>query len=191
MSLFNKKFKMSFKDGGNIEDKKGQWSPYDQNGGTAVGMIGEKFAAIGTDTRLSTGYNISCRHKSRIFTMTSKSVIVATGFDADIDAFVTKMRQLLVKYQQDHFKEMTTESLGLCVSNILYSKRFFPYYINVLVGGIGQNGEGLLYGYDPVGTLECLPYDTNGTGSPMATPVLDNYFGQFHHNTQKFPYLFL
>ncbi|OHT07578.1 Family T1, proteasome beta subunit, threonine peptidase [Tritrichomonas foetus] len=173
---------------GKIEDKKGGWSPYDNHGGTSVGIVGKDFVAIGTDTRLSSNYSISCRHKSRVFQMTSKAMIVATGFDGDIDAFVTRIRQILVRYQQEHFKEMSTESLALCVSNILYSKRFFPYYINILVGGIGLKDEGLLYGYDPVGTLECLNYDAHGTGSPMAMPILDNHFGSMHHNTTPFPH---
>lgn len=165
-----------------------RWSPYEQNGGTAIGIAGKDFIVIGTDTRLSADYSIQCRHKSRVFQMTSKSIIVATGFDADLDSFITRMRQIVVRYQQDHFKEMTVESLGLCVSNILYSKRFFPYYINILVGGVNDKGEAILYGYDPVGTIENIHYDANGTGAEMAIPVLDNFFGTIHHNTVEFPY---
>ena len=169
-----------------IEDKKKQWNPYNNNGGTAIGITGTDFVMVGTDTRLSANYSIDCRHKSRVFPMTKKAMIVATGFDADIDAFITRMRNILINYQQEHFKELSTESLAHSVSNILYSKRFFPYEVNILVAGIGQNGQGLLYGYDPVGCIESLHYDTNGTGSPMAIPILDAAFGSTHHNTRPF-----
>ena len=170
------------------EEKKGRWNPYDMHGGSSVGIVGKDFVAIGTDTRLSSDYSILCRHKSRIFQMTSKAIIVATGFSGDIDAFVTRIRNIIVSYQQDHFKEMSTESLALCVSNILYSKRTFPYYISILVGGIGLEGQGLLYGYDPVGTIESVYYDANGTGSQMSLPILDNFFGNYHRNSLPYPY---
>ena len=86
-------------------------------------------------------------------------MISATGFQGDVEAFITRMRSIISTYSQDHFKEMSTEAVAHCVSNVLYSKRIFPYYVNILVGGIGKNGEGLLYGYDPVGTIECHKYD--------------------------------
>jgi 20S proteasome subunit beta 6 len=165
-----------------------RWNPYVSHGGTALGVIGENFVVIATDTRLSAHYSISCRHKTRIFQMTSKCMIVATGFQGDVEAFITRMYGIISNYRQDHFAEISTESVAHCVSNVLYSRRFFPYYVNILVGGMGKNGEGLLYGYDPVGTIESHKYDVNGSGCSLATPILDAVFGTIHHNTRPFPY---
>ena len=170
------------------ESGKRGWDPYVQHGGTAMGVIGKDFVVIATDTRLSSDYHIDCRHKSRIFQMTSKSMICATGFQGDVEAFITRMRNIVTTYSQDHFKEISTESLAHCVSNVLYSRRFFPYYVNILVAGMGRNGEGLLYGYDPVGTIECHKYDVNGSGSALGTSILDAAFGTIHENTKPFPY---
>lgn len=169
-----------------IESKKKQWDPYDQHGGTAVGVAGSDYVMLATDTRLSSDYNIDCRYKGRIFKMTSKSIIVATGFSADIDAFVTRMQNIIITYQQEHFKELSTEALAHCVSNVLYSRRNFPYYVNIMVGGISKEGKGILYGYDPVGTIENLKYDSNGSGSQMSLPILDAAFGVMHRNTAQF-----
>ncbi|EAX99321.1 Family T1, proteasome beta subunit, threonine peptidase [Trichomonas vaginalis G3] len=169
------------------ENKKGQWSPYEMHGGTAIGICGDDYVVIGADTRLSVDYSIDSRHKARIFKMNSNCMISATGFDGDIDAFITRMRSILLNYENQHFHEMSVESVARCVSNTLYSKRFFPYYINILVGGINSEGKGKLYGYDPVGTIEDLHYDSNGSGSSLAAPLLDSAFGTIHHNTRPFP----
>lgn len=166
-----------------IESKSRQWDPYEQHGGTAIGVVGSDYVMLATDTRLSSDYDIDCRHKSRVFPMGSKSVIVATGFSADIDAFITRMQNILITYQQEHFKELSTEGLAHCVANILYSRRNFPYYINVMVGGVSKEGKGILFGYDPIGTIENLKYDSNGSGSQMAYPILDAAFGMMHRNT--------
>lgn len=170
------------------ENKEKQWNPYEMHGGTAIGIVGEDFAMIGSDTRLSVDYSIDCRKKSRIFQMNKNAMICATGFDGDVDAFISRMRNILTYYEQQHFHEMSVESIARCVANTLYSKRFFPYYINVLVAGVTKDGVGKLYGYDPVGTIEDLKCDTNGSGSALAAPILDSVFGHVHHNTRPFPY---
>jgi len=165
------------------ESKEKQWNPYENHGGTSIGIAGEDYVMLGSDTRLAAGYSIDCRKKSRIFKMSEKTVILATGFDADIDAFITRMRFVIASYEHSHFHEMGVESLAQCVANTLYSKRFFPYYIKVMVGGINVQGKGKLYGYDPVGTIEDVRYEAGGTGESLAIPVLDAVFGTMHRNT--------
>lgn len=167
--------------------KKEQWDPYENHGGSAVAVCGKDFVCIGADTRLSVDYSIDCRHKPRIFKMSDTIMISCTGFDGDIDAFITRMKINMSQYEYQNFHPMTVESVARCVANTLYGKRFFPYSVNVLVGGISKTGEGKLYGYDPVGTIEDLKYDTNGTGSAFAAPLLDSVFGTVHHNTRPFP----
>lgn len=43
------------------------------------------------------------------------------------------------------------------LSGMLYGKRFFPYYVNNILGGIDEDGKGCVYSFDPVvRTLEIL-----------------------------------
>lgn len=171
-----------------FECRQKQWDPYENHGGSACAVIGENFVCFGTDTRLAVDYAIDTRYKSRIFQMTNKTVIVATGFEADIDAFITRMRMIIVRYEQEHFKTISTEALAHNIANTLYSKRFFPYYITVLVGGLTVDNKGILFGYDPVGTIETHEYDVTGTAGQMLAPILDAEFGSIHRNSPPFPY---
>ena len=167
--------------------KRDEFNPYEMHGGTSAAICGKDFVCIASDTRLSVDYSIDCRHKPRIFQMSPTSMICCTGFDGDIDSFITRMKMLMIQYQYDHFHEMPIEALARAVSNVLYSKRLFPYYINTMVAGINAKGQGKLYGYDPVGTIEDLRYDANGSGSSFAGPLLDSVFGTVHRNTIPFP----
>lgn len=60
------------------------------------------------------------------------------------------------------------------LSGILYGKRFFPYYVNCIVGGLDENGRGAVYSYDPVGSYERESFRAGGSASSLLQPLLDN-----------------
>ena len=47
---------------------------------------------------------------------------------------------------------MPLHSIARMISTILYSKRFFPYYVYNILGGIDEEGRGAVYSYDTVGS---------------------------------------
>ncbi|VDP38237.1 unnamed protein product [Soboliphyme baturini] len=69
---------------------------------------------------------------------------------------------------------MTVSSAAQLLSRTLYYKRFFPYYVGALVAGIDEEGHGAVYGYDPIGTIELVPFASQGAGSPLIEPFFDN-----------------
>jgi 20S proteasome subunit beta 6 len=60
---------------------------------------------------------------------------------------------------------------------MLYSKRFFPYYISNIVAGLDADGDGVVYSYDPVGHCEKHTYRAGGSSAPLLQPMLDNQVG--------------
>ena len=60
------------------------------------------------------------------------------------------------------------------LSNVLYSKRFFPYSVSNVLAGLDEDGEGWVYSYDPVGCVEKLKNSSGGAGVAIIQPLLDN-----------------
>ena len=65
------------------------WSPYDLNGGTVLAIAGSDYCIVAGSTRLSTGYSILTRDKSKLAQISQFCVVASGGFQGDI-ATLTK-----------------------------------------------------------------------------------------------------
>ncbi|KAI7690403.1 hypothetical protein SSS_02757 [Sarcoptes scabiei] len=139
--------------------------PYTDNGGSAIAIAGKDYAIVASDTRLSEGFTIYSRDQSKVFQLTDKTILSSTGCWCDVLTFV-KVLQSRIK--------MSTEAIAQLVSNLLYSKRFFPYYVSNMVVGLDIDGIGVVYSYDPVGSFDRYEYSASGSSSALIQPLLDN-----------------
>lgn len=86
-------------------------------------------------------------------------------------------KDLLIKvkiYKRNHKREPGVDSLARVLGNTLYGRRFFPIYSFNLLCGLQDNGEGVVFGYDAIGSYDTLTYGVQGSGTFMAAPLLDN-----------------
>lgn len=80
-------------------------------------------------------------------------------------------------YEHMHNKTMSTTAVAQMLSTLMYHKRFFPYYVSNVLAGIDENGEGVVYSYDPVGHCERSKYQAGGSAGTLLQPILDNQVG--------------
>eukprot|EP00127_Corallochytrium_limacisporum_P005983 Clim_evm60s215 gene=Clim_evmTU60s215 len=154
-----------------------QFNPYAMNGGTVLAVAGEDFAVVAGDTRLSVGYEIMSRDQPKTHIMGPKSVLGCAGFHGDILTLTKTLRTRLEMYRNDHYREMSTQALAQMLSNTLYYRRFFPYYVYNILAGLDEEGKGAVYSYDPVGSYEREFYRSGGSASALIQPLLDNQLG--------------
>ena len=77
-------------------------------------------------------------------------------------------------YEYQHGKKMTVKACAQRLATILYSKRFFPYYVQAILGGLDEQEKGALYSYDPVGSYEREQCRAGGAAASLIMPFLDN-----------------
>ena len=87
---------------------------------------------------------------------------------------MARVRQRLEWYQYTHGRVMPLHSIARMLSTILYSKRFFPYYVYNLLGGLDEQGRGAVYSYDPVGSYERVICNASGAAQGLLMPFLDS-----------------
>ena len=130
-----------------------------------------------TDTRISSGYSILKRDHSKTTKLTSTCVITSAGMVADVETLHKNLVFDVKMYKQrNKGREPTVESLASKLSNMLYSRRFMPYYAFNLLCGLDKEGKGAVFGYDAVGSYDKLTYGVQGSGVSLGAPILDNQF---------------
>nr|ABM55595.1 putative proteasome subunit, beta type, 1 [Maconellicoccus hirsutus] len=154
-----------------------RFNPYDDNGGSIVAVGGDDFVIIASDTRLSTGYSIYTRHQSKIFKLSKISALACAGCWSDVLTFTRLINARMQMYLHEHNKEMSTPALAQMLSTMMYHKRFFPYYVSNILGGLEKDGSGWIYSYDPIGNMERSKFRAGGSSGALLQPLLDNQLG--------------
>uniref|UniRef100_A0AAY5JWZ5 Proteasome subunit beta n=1 Tax=Esox lucius TaxID=8010 RepID=A0AAY5JWZ5_ESOLU len=151
-----------------------RFSPYSFNGGTVLAVAGEDFAIVASDTRLSEGYSIHSRDSPKCYKLTDTTVIGCSGFHGDCLTLTKIIDARLKMYKHSNNKSMTSGAIAAMLSTILYGRRFFPYYVYNIIGGLDEEGRGAVYSFDPVGSYQRDTYKAGGSASAMLQPLLDN-----------------
>jgi 20S proteasome subunit beta 6 len=91
---------------------------------------------------------------------------------------------------------MGLKAIARMIQTMLYAKRFFPYYVYNILGGIEEDGKllvatgfgswlagtGAVYSYDPVGSYEREACRAAGAAQSLLQPFLDNQVGSTSSN---------
>lgn len=155
---------------------------YADNGGSTLAISGSDFAILAGDTRSTSGYNINTRYAPKVFKIGGDDetgagahiVLSVVGFAADGQALKERLDNIVKMYRYQHGKPMSVNACAQRLSTILYNKRFFPYYVHAILGGLAEDGTGALYSYDPVGSYEREQCRAAGAAASLIMPFLDN-----------------
>ncbi|KAL9109320.1 MAG: hypothetical protein Q9227_006075 [Pyrenula ochraceoflavens] len=156
--------------------------PYTDNGGSTLGISGKGYTILAGDTRSTSGYNINTRFAPKIFRIGGDDetgegahiVLAVVGFAADGNALKERLDSVVKMYRYHHNKQISVKACAQRLATILYQKRFFPYYVHAILGGMDESGNGALYSYDPVGSYEREQCRAAGAAASLIMPFLDN-----------------
>ncbi|OAD53443.1 Proteasome subunit beta type-1 [Eufriesea mexicana] len=130
------------------------FNPYADNGGSVIALAGDDFCVIAADTRLSAGFSIYTREQQKLFPLSSKTILGCSGCWCDTLMLTKLLTARMQIYEYEHQKKMTTQAIAQTLSIMLYYKRFFPYYVSNILGGLDEDGKGCVFSYDPIGHCE-------------------------------------
>jgi len=150
-----------------IEEKKGT---------TTVGIVVKEGVVFAADKRATMGYFIANKDVDKILEIDDKMAMTTAGSVGDAQTLARYMKAEVALFKNRNEKDLTINGAATLLANILQQYKFFPFYVQILIGGVNPDGKGDLYNLDPIGGMTKEKYTSTGSGSPMAFGVLESKY---------------
>lgn len=145
-------------------------------GTTTVGLIFDGGVVLATEKRATMGYMIASKRAKKVYQIGNRIGMTTAGGVGDAQQMARLMTVECSLYQIRRGRQMTVGAAATLLSNILNNNRMYPYYVQLLVGGVDENGPSI-YSVDALGgATKEEEIVATGSGSPMAYGVLEDRF---------------
>ncbi len=143
-------------------------------GTTTVGMVCSDGIVFAADKRATMGYFIANREVEKIAKIDEKMAMTVAGSVADAQALVRIIKAEIKLYKLRSTKDMSVGSVSSILSNIMFQYKMFPFYVQLLVGGIDTSPR--IFNLDPIGGVTQETVVSTGSGSPVAYGLLEDEY---------------
>jgi proteasome beta subunit len=145
-------------------------------GTTTIGLVCDKGVVMASERRATMGHFIASKDAKKVYQIDDLIAMTTAGSVGDAQRLVKWMQVESKLYKMRREEPMTVKGIVSLLANILSGNRYFPYYVQLLVGGVDKNGPGV-YSLDAVGgIIEEKKAVSTGSGSPMAYGVLEDRY---------------
>ena len=145
-------------------------------GTTTIGLVFSSGVILATEKRATMGYMIASKKAKKVYQVADRIGMTTAGGVGDAQQLARILTVECNLYQIRRSRPITVGATATLLSNYLNQNRYFPYYVQLLIGGIDESGPSV-YSVDAMGgaTKEEEIVST-GSGSPMAYGVLEDRF---------------
>ncbi len=144
-------------------------------GTTTVGVTCKDGIVFATERRASMGNLIAHKVADKIFKVDDHLGATIAGSVSDAQSLMKYIAAEVALYRLRNGAIMNVEAAATMTSNILHSSRFYPFYVQTLLGGVDDNGPAL-FSLDPTGGVIRDKMISTGSGSPVAYGVLEDRY---------------
>lgn len=145
-------------------------------GTTTIGLVCKEGVVLATEKRATMGHFIASKDAKKVYQIDDLVAMTTAGSVGDAQRLVKWMQVESKLYKMRREEPMTVKGIVSLLANILSGNRYYPYFVQLLVGGVDKNGPNI-YSLDAVGgIIEEKKAVSTGSGSPMAYGVLEDRY---------------
>ncbi|MFQ6059931.1 MAG: archaeal proteasome endopeptidase complex subunit beta [Thermoplasmata archaeon] len=146
-----------------------------KKGTTTLGLVFKDGVVLASERRATMGTLIAHKRTKKLYRLDDNLGMTTAGLVGDLQVLA---RYITAEVELYKLKRGTPMPVGACatlLANILAGRRMFPYWVQLVVGGVDSSG-GSVYSLDMAGG--CIPddYVTTGSGSPFVYGVLEDQY---------------
>jgi len=147
------------------------------NGAGMVAMTGKNCVAIASDLRFgSQGLTLGSDMK-KIFKMTDSLYIGLAGLATDMLTVAHKLEMHLKMFRLREERDISPQAFSHYVSNMLYEKRFGPFFVEPVIAGLDAQGNPFIDAMDVIGAgNQAKDFVVAGTSSENLMGVCESLY---------------
>jgi proteasome beta subunit len=146
-----------------------------KTGTTILGIVCKDGVVMATERRATMGTLIAHKATKKLYQIDNHLALATAGLVGDLQVLSRYLSAETKLYSLKRDAEMSVHSAATLLSNILNSRKFYPYYVQLILGGWDSTG-GHVYSLDAAGGSIPDKYTAGGSGSPYAFGVLEDQF---------------
>lgn len=133
---------------------------------------------MATDTRATMlpGF-VAHKRVKKVYRVTRNIGMTIAGVPAEALNILDLLKANASIYQIHRKREIPVKAAANLASNLLFSQRFYPYAVQIIIGGYDAEGYHL-YSLDPFGSAIEDSLIATGSGSPVAYGVLESEYDE-------------
>ena len=145
-------------------------------GTTTIGIVFAGGVILATEKRATMGYMIASKKAKKVYKVAERIGMTTAGGVGDAQQLARILTVECNLYQIRRSRPITVGASATLLSNYLNQNRYFPYYVQLLVGGVDETGPSV-YSVDAMGgATKEEEIVATGSGSPTAYGVLEDRF---------------
>ncbi len=136
-----------------------------KTGTTTLGLVCKDGVVMASERRATMGTLIAHKTTQKLFQIDDNLGLTVAGLVGDAQVLARYLSAEVELYKLKRSTSMTVRAASTLMANILSGRRYFPYWVALIIGGIDTNG-GHVYSLDAAGGAIEDKYVTTGSGSP-------------------------
>ncbi|MCL4140239.1 UNVERIFIED_CONTAM: hypothetical protein GTU68_039278, partial [Idotea baltica] len=114
-------------------------------------MTGKNCVAIVTDLRFGVQISLIQKNFERVFQVGPKLFVGLPGLTTDTQTVLQRLKFRIKMYEMREGRLVQPKTLMAMIQNLLYERRFGPYFVEPVIAGLDENDKPYIYSFDSIG----------------------------------------
>ena len=146
-----------------------------KKGTTTLGLVCTDGIVMATEMRATMGNLIGHKTTQKLFRISDNMALTVAGLVGDAQMLARWLSAEVKLYELKTGTTMSLRAASTLMANIMNGRRYMPFWVQLLLGGIDSEG-GHVYSLDAAGGSIPDKFRTTGSGSPFVYGVLEDRF---------------
>ncbi len=146
-----------------------------ETGTTTVALVCRDAVVLAADRRATAGTMIAHKKTKKVYKLDDNLGLTTAGLVGDLQVLARYVTAEVELYKLKRGAPMSVEACATLTANILSGRRYYPYWVQLIIGGFDQKGPHV-YSLDMAGGSLPDKFVSTGSGSPYVYGVLEDHF---------------